>query len=67
MEAINFDQLSDEPFVLSDEEKQRLEFLKQMAGKSDVVRLTTALSSVSSISYDNQGNLIAGDGLTISV
>ena len=31
VEAINFGQLSDEPFVLSDEEKQRLEFLQQMA------------------------------------
>jgi hypothetical protein len=33
VDAIDFGQLSDEPFVLSDEEKQRLEFLKQMAGE----------------------------------
>lgn len=32
VEAINFDQLSDEPFVLNDEEKQRLQFLQQLAG-----------------------------------
>lgn len=32
VEAINFGQLSDEPFVLSDEEKQRLQFLQQLAG-----------------------------------
>jgi hypothetical protein len=32
VDAINFGQLSDEPFVVSDEEKQRLEFLQQMAG-----------------------------------
>lgn len=32
VDAINFAQLSDEPFVLSDEEKQRLEFLQQLAG-----------------------------------
>lgn len=33
VEAINFGQLSDEPFVLSDEEKQRLQFLQQLAGR----------------------------------
>jgi hypothetical protein len=32
VDAINFGQLSDEPFVLSDEEKQRLQFLQQLAG-----------------------------------
>ncbi|WP_233079966.1 hypothetical protein [Rheinheimera soli] len=32
VEAINFGQLSDEPFVVSDEEKQRLQFLQQLAG-----------------------------------
>ncbi|MDF3123513.1 hypothetical protein [Rheinheimera sp. 1928-s] len=32
VEAINFGQLSDEPFVLSDDEKQRLQFLQQLAG-----------------------------------
>lgn len=31
--AINFGQLSDEPFVISDEEKQRLQFLQQLAGE----------------------------------
>lgn len=31
--AINFGQLSDEPFVVSDEEKQRLQFLQQLAGE----------------------------------
>lgn len=31
VDAINFGQLSDEPFVLSDEEKQRLQFLQQLA------------------------------------
>lgn len=31
VEAINFGQLSDEPFVISDEEKQRLQFLQHMA------------------------------------
>ncbi len=32
VDAINFGQLSDEPFVVSDEEKQRLQFLQQIAG-----------------------------------
>jgi hypothetical protein len=32
VDAINFGQLSDEPFVVSDEEKQRLQFLQQLAG-----------------------------------
>jgi hypothetical protein len=32
VDAINFGQLSDEPFVLGDEEKQRLQFLQQLAG-----------------------------------
>jgi len=32
VDAIDFGQLSDEPFVLNDEEKQRLQFLQQLAG-----------------------------------